>query len=127
VKIERGWRRVAIEPNLAFAIPSDAARGEGSPIDSTAGFFHGDGYRIAFDIGRFGEDLGDYAREQEFVRTPRTLADRSGTEVAFVPSDEQFGWARVAQVEAGDGRTLTVRVSCDTRELCAPRTRFSTA
>lgn len=111
-----GWRRVEIEPGVEFAVPPGAERAEGTPVDSNAGYFEGDGYRITFDLGRFGEHLEDLEEEEHFVRSPRKLGGRTALEVGFVPSDEPFGWARVAQVDTGGGRTLTIRVSCDTRE-----------
>ena len=86
-----------------------------TPIDSAAGVVDGDGYRITYDLGRFGERLDprdDRAR-------PRAIAGRPGIEVAFAPEDEPFAWARIVQVGVDPRRTLTVRVSCDSIERCA--------
>jgi len=48
----------------------------------------------------------------------RDIDGRSAVEVAFRPADEPFAWARIAQIDAGLGRTLTVRVSCQSVERC---------
>ena len=114
-----GWQWTEIEPGIGFSIPPDARRGAGVPVDSTAGFFDGAGYRITFDLGRFGERLEDLADERDFRSRSRVVAGRSGAEVAFQPSDEPFEWARVVQVDVGSGRTLTVRVSCESRPRCS--------
>lgn len=119
VTTPEGWQRVDIGSDVELAVPPDAQRMAGTAVDSLAGGFEGDGYRITFDLGEFGEELNVYEEEEGFALTPRKLAGQSAVEIGFVPSDEPFGWARVAQVGAGGGQTLTVRVSCDTRERCA--------
>jgi hypothetical protein len=104
---------IELEPGIGLSVPPDARHAGGTPIDSKAGVVNGDGYQITYDLGRFGERL-DRAQAQ-----PRTIAGRPGIEVAFAPEDEPFAWARIAQVGVGPGRTLTVRVSCDSIERCA--------
>jgi hypothetical protein len=104
---------IELEPGIGLEIPPDARQAGGTPIDSTAGVVDGDGYRITFDLGRFGERL-DPAQAR-----PREIAGRRGVEVAFAPEDEPFAWARVVQVGVDPGRTLTVRVSCDSIERCS--------
>jgi hypothetical protein len=111
-----GWRPVELEPGIGFAVPPDAERAGGAAVDSAAGFFDGDGYRITFDLGRFGERLDAVAREHSTGVRSRDVAGRTAQELAFAPEDEPFAWARIVQVDAGSGRTLTVRVSCDTVE-----------
>jgi hypothetical protein len=104
---------IEIEPGIGLSVPADARRAAGTPIDSAAGFVEGDGYRITYDLGRFGERL-DQAPTQ-----PRAIAGRPGIEVAFAPDDEPFAWARIVQVAVDPDRTLTVRVSCDSVERCS--------
>jgi hypothetical protein len=105
--------RIELEPGLGLSVPPDARHAGGTPIDSAAGVIDGDGYRITYDLGRFGERL-DPARVQ-----PREVAGRPGVELAFAPEDEPFAWARIVQVGVDSGRTLTVRVSCDSIERCS--------
>ena len=88
------------------------------PVDSAAGALEGDGYAIAYDLGRFGEPLDALAREHGTRPLQREIGGRPGIEVGFAPDDEPFAWARIVQVDAGDGRTLTVRVSCASRARC---------
>ncbi len=104
---------IELEPGVGLSVPRDARRGAATPIDSAAGFVEGDGYRITYDLGRFGEHL-DPAQAQ-----PRAVAGRPATEVAFAPDDEPFAWVRIVQVPVDRERTLTVRVSCDSIERCA--------
>ena len=104
---------IELEPGIGLEIPPDARHAGGTPIDSTAGVLDGDGYRITYDLGRFGERL-DPAKAR-----PREIGGRTGVEVAFAPEDEPFAWARVAQVGVDSRRTLTVRVSCDSIERCS--------
>lgn len=114
-----GWQSIELEAGIGFSVPPDARRGGGIPVDSTAGVLDGTGYRITFDLGRFGERLDSLAREKGFRSSSRAVAGRRGREVAFEPEDEPFAWARIVQVDAGAGRTLTVRVSCDSIERCS--------
>jgi hypothetical protein len=114
-----GWRWTELVPGIGFAVPPDAERAAGMPIDSTAGVFDGAGYRITFDLGRFGERLDSLDAEGTIRRSSRDVAGRTASEAAFAPEDEPFAWARVVQVDAGSGRTLTVRVSCDSAERCS--------
>jgi hypothetical protein len=104
---------IELEPGIGLSVPPDARHAGGTPIDSAAGVVDGDGYRITYDLGRFGERL-----DPEHAR-PRLIAGRPGTEVAFAPDDEPFAWARIVQVGVDPRRTLTVRVSCDSIERCA--------
>jgi hypothetical protein len=104
---------IEVERGIGLSVPPDARRAAGTPIDSAAGFVEGDGYRITYDLGRFGEKL-DPAQAR-----PRTIAGRPAIEVAFAPEDEPFAWARIIQVAVDPDRTLTVRVSCDSIERCA--------
>lgn len=113
------WTRVELEPGVSFSVPPDARKAEGTPVDSNAGLFDGDGYRITYDLGRFGERLDQLADEERFESMARRLGGRAVREVAFAPGDEPFAWARIVQVDAGGRRTLTIRVSCDTLERCA--------
>jgi hypothetical protein len=112
------WTRVELEPGVSFSVPPEARKAEGTPVDSNAGLFDGDGYRITYDLGRFGERLDQLTDEERFESRARRVAGRAAREVAFAPGDEPFAWARIVQVDAPGGRTLTVRVSCDTVERC---------
>ncbi len=105
--------RIELEPGIELSVPPDARHAGGTPIDSAAGVVDGDGYRITYDLGRFGERL-DPARTR-----PRAIAGRPGIELAFAPEDEPFAWARIVQVGVDPGRTLTVRVSCESVERCS--------
>jgi hypothetical protein len=87
-------------------------------VDSTAGWFDGEGYRITFDLGRFGERLDRLAEEHQAVLRASSVVGLRATEVVFTPIDEPLGWARVLQVDLGGDRTLTIRVSCDRVEHC---------
>ncbi len=113
------WQWVELERGIGFSIPPDAQRGSGIPIDSKAGVFHGDGYAVTYDLGRFGERLDSLAGERGFRTGSREVGGRRAQEVAFEPSDEPFAWARVVQLDTGSGRTLTLRVSCDSPERCS--------
>ena len=113
------WQRVELSAGVGFAIPPDARPGAATSVDSTAGCFDGDSYRITFDLGRFGERLDRLRDEKEFRSESRVVAGRPSIEVAFAPSDEPFAWARVLQVEVDSTRTLTLRMSCDAVERCA--------
>lgn len=113
-----GWRRIDLPGGVSFAIPPDARRGAGTSIDSAAGWFEGNGYRLTFDFGRFGEPLDRFAKEEGVELRSREVAGRAAAEVAFVPTDEPFAWARVVQVDFGGGRTFTVRVSCESPGGC---------
>lgn len=113
------WQSIELEPGIGFSVPPDARHAGGTAIDSLAGILDGDGYRITYDLGRFGERLDSLAREHATALRPRDVAGRTGREVAFAPEDEPFAWARIVQVGAGSGRTLTVRVSCDSIERCS--------
>ena len=88
-------------------------------MDSTAGWFDGGGYRITFDLGRFGERVDQLGDENSRREDLRFVAGRPSIEVAFAPDDEPFAWARVIQVEVDATRTLTLRMSCDAVERCA--------
>lgn len=112
------WQPVELPGGVAFEVPGDARRGTGTQVDSTAGWFEGPGYRIAYDLGRFGERLDGLSGEKRFRALARDVAGRQAREVSFAPSDESFGWARVIQLELGSDRTITLRVSCDTVERC---------
>ena len=103
---------------VSFAIPRDARQGAGTSVDSAAGWFEGSGYRLTFDFGRFGEPLDALAEEEGVELRLREVAGLPAAEVAFVPSDEPFAWARVVQVDVGGGRTLTIRVSCESPGGC---------
>lgn len=113
-----GWRVVDLGP-VTFAVPPDVVAGSGVEVDSTVGLFDGDGYRITFDLGRFGEDLEGNRFEQQYVQQERVVAGQRTIEVGFVPSDEPYPWARVTQIRVPGDRTLTVRVSCPSAEDCA--------
>lgn len=112
------WQRIEVEPAISFAVPPGATRLGGTAVDSNAGIFQGEGYRITWDLGRFGERLGDYEQEPCFRRRTRSINGGSFVEVEFTPTDEEFGWARIVQIALQDGRTLTIRVSCVSRESC---------
>jgi hypothetical protein len=112
------WQPIEIEPGVGLSAPPDARRLGGVPVDSAAGALEGDGYAIAYDLGRFGERLDPLAREHGTQPLPREIGGRPGIEVGFAPDDEPFAWARIVQVDAGDGRTLTVRVSCASTARC---------
>ena len=112
------WQRIEPGHGVCFRIPPDAHRGPGTPVDSSAGYFDGEAYRIAYDLGRFPETLDDYADRPGFARRSRRIGERKATEVAFAPEDEDWGWARILQLELEPGRTLTLRVSCTGREAC---------
>jgi hypothetical protein len=103
---------------VSFAVPADARRGSGTAVDSAAGLFVGDFYRITYDLGRFGERLDSHRNQECYRLQQRRVAGRSAVEANFAPDDEPFGWARVLQVELGGERTLTVRVSCDSEQGC---------
>ncbi len=103
---------------VSFSLPADARRDDGTPVDSTAGWFDGEGYRVTFDVGRFGERLDHLGKEHGVAPRSRVVAARPATEIAFMPGDEPFGWARVIQVELAANRTLTIRVSCGRLERC---------
>jgi hypothetical protein len=118
VSTPEDWQRVELA-GVKFSIPPDARRGIGTAVDSLAGWFEGEGYRITFDLGKFGERLDALGDSQGFRSLTRVVAGRRATEVAFAPCDEPFAWARIVQLELGSGRTLTLRVSCDSTERCA--------
>ena len=119
LSLPAGWQLIELEPGIAFAVPPSAMRGAGTALDSNAGYFDVEGgCRITFDLGEFGESLDDYQGEIGFAKTKRRLATRSAIEVGFQPGDEDFGWARIMQVDLGGRRTLTIRVSCPTRTSC---------
>ena len=113
-----GWQRFEIDPGIEFVVPPNAQRAGGTTIDSVVGVFDGDGYRITYDLGRFGENLQSLMGEESYRSQRHDIDGRSTVEVAFRPPDEPFAWARIAQVDAGSGRTLTVRVSCQSVERC---------
>lgn len=115
---EAGWRAIVPEPGVEFSVPAGARRGGGVAVDSAAGFFEGDGYRISFDLGRYGERLDDQRGENRFTSRRRQSAGREAIEVAFVPSDEAAAWARILQLHVDGDRTLTIRVSCASEEAC---------
>jgi hypothetical protein len=117
--VPEGWHWIEPEPGIRFAVPPDAQRAPGTAIDSTAGVFDGAGYRVTFDLGRFGERLESLRAEPDFRSGARDIAGRSGREAAFGPTDEPFAWARVVQVGIDSQRTPTVRVSCDSIDRCA--------
>jgi hypothetical protein len=117
--IPADWQSIEFEPGIGLSIPPDAQQSGGIAIDSTAGVYDGDGYRITYDLGPFGERLDSLAREHSTQPRSREVAGRTGIEVAFAPNDEPFVWARIVQVGAGSGRTLTVRVSCESIERCS--------
>ena len=112
------WRQIELKSGIGFAVPSGAVRAGGTAVDSDAGYFDGDGYRITYDYGRFGEDLGVYADAEGYTRAERRRNGHPIVEIGFVPTDEDFGWARVLQIDLGRGRTLTVRVSCVSKDRC---------
>lgn len=118
VEPPEGWQVVGPTADVAFAVPPDARPGDGRPIDSAVGVLDGDGYRVTYDVGRFGEDLDGYVDAEGYRSSRVEVAGRSGREVAFVPTDEPFGWARVLQVDLGGGRSLTLRVSCADEPGC---------
>ena len=99
-----------------MAVPPEARPRSGVPVDSVAGAFEGPGYTIAYDLGPFGEQIDSLPGPPE--RRPRQVSGRSAIEVAFVPDDEPYPWARVLQLRLDRSRTLTVRVSCDPAEPC---------
>jgi hypothetical protein len=113
------WQSIELEPGIGFSVPPDARQARGSAIDSMAGVFDGNGYRITYDLGRFGERLDSLARDHSTQSWSRDVAGRKGIEVAFAPDDEPFAWARIVQVGAGSGRTLTVRVTCESIYRCS--------
>jgi hypothetical protein len=104
---------------VTFTVPPDARPGAGLAVDSAAGWFDGAGYRLTFDLGRFGERLDRLARDGGVEVQSREIGEWPAAEVAFAPSDEPFAWARVVQIDFGDGRTLTLRISCDSPDGCA--------
>jgi hypothetical protein len=112
------WRRVDVPGGVSFEVPADARAAGGTPVDSAAGRFDGNGYRITFDLGRFGERLDRLAEDHGVAPRALMVAGRPAREVAFAPTDEPFGWARIVQVELDDDQTLTIRVSCDRIERC---------
>jgi hypothetical protein len=87
-------------------------------VDSTSGWFEGADYRIAYDLGRFGERLDELATEKGFRALSRVVAGRQAREVSFKPSDEPFALARILQVAFDQQLTFTLRVSCETAERC---------
>jgi len=117
-EIPDGWEEITVAERVDIALPPGATAGAGIPIDSSAGFFDVGDVRVTYDVGPFGEDLDSLAEEADFEIVERTFAGRNGREAAFVPSDEPFGWARVAQADIGGGDTLTMRVSCPSRQDC---------
>lgn len=114
-----GWQRIEVEPGIGFTVPPDARRAHGFPVDSVAGVLDGEGYRVAFDLGRFGERLHELEGEPAFQSAKRAVAGRIGREVTFEPSDEPFACVRIVQLDVGDGRTLTLRVSCNSWDRCS--------
>jgi hypothetical protein len=96
---------------VSFEVQSGAHRAPGTAVDSAAGWFDGDDYRITYDVGRFGERLDRLAEEHGVEPRRLVIAGRPATEVSFAPTDEPFELAHVVQVELGDDRTLTIRVS----------------
>ena len=113
------WQRVELSAGVSFAIPPDARSGAGTGVDSTAGWFDGDGYRITYDLGRFGERLDRLVDENDFRSQSRVIVGRPSVEVALAPSDEPFAWARIVQIQLDSTQTLTLRMSCDAVERCA--------
>ncbi len=83
-----------------------------------AGWFEGHGYRIAYDLGRFGERLDSLSGERRFRAFSRVVAGRPAKEVSFVPSDEPFALAHIVQFDLDWDRTFTLRVSCEPAERC---------
>jgi hypothetical protein len=61
---------------------------------------------------------GDEAMAEGYTRSEERRNGLKFVEVGFVPTGEDFGWARVLQIDLGRGRTLTVRVSCVSRGRC---------
>ena len=112
------WQRVELPGGVVFEVPGDARRGTGTQVDSTAGWFEGAGYRIAYDLGRFGERLDGLTAETRFRALSRDVAGRQAREVSFVPSDEPFALARIVQFALDADRTFTLRVSCEPAERC---------
>jgi hypothetical protein len=100
------WQRVELPGGISISVPAGARRADGTPVDSTAGWFDGEGYRITFDLERFGERLDRLAEEHGAVLRASSVAGLRGTEVAFTPIDEPFDWARVLQVDLDGDRTL---------------------
>ena len=113
------WQQVDLGGGAGFAVPANARRASGTTVDSRAGWFEGDGFRITFDLGRFGE-RPDMPGDAGAVRSAtRIVAGRPAVEVAFEPDDEPFAWARLLYVDLGSNRSLTIRVSCDDIDRCA--------
>jgi hypothetical protein len=112
------WQRIELPGGVVFEVPGDARPGVGTQVDSTAGWFEGAGYRIAYDLGRFGEDLDSLRGEARFRSLSRVVADRQAREVSFAPSDEPFALARIIQFALDSDRTFTLRVSCEPAERC---------
>ena len=117
--VPNGWRTVTLGEGVAFAVPPDAVVAAGQAVDSEAGVHTGEGYRITHDLGEFGESLDDHADSAGYTAARRPLAGRMAEEVTFVPDDESYAWARVLKMELDGGRSLVLRVSCDSASRCA--------
>src|SRR5215213_4384594 len=90
-----GWQRIQVADRVALAIPPDAVAQRVQPIDSDFVLYRGEGYEIAYDYGRGGDDLQAYAEEEGFVRRSREVGGRPATEIAFRGSGAPWGYVRL--------------------------------
>ena len=113
-------QRLAADPAGRRPEPRRPAgrRGPGSAADrSVFGMLGGEGYEVAYDYGRSGDDLAMYTEEPGFSRRSRDVAGRPGTEVEFRGSGGPWGHVRMLQVHVG-GNVLTVRMNCVDADTC---------
>lgn len=112
------WGLVRVD-DVIFSVPPGLRPISGRAVDSTAGGFESDDLRITYDVGRFGPDLDALQRDHgDVTYLPRLIAGRRGIEASFVPTDEPFEFARIAQVVVSGDTTATIRVSCRSQAAC---------
>ena len=115
VPVPDGWRKVAVENIVSFAVPPDMVEEEGQPIDSIFGFITSDSCKLTYDYGRFSADLTSYAEYPAFRKEKVRIGGKKAMVVQFVDheSDPAFPYIVAIQFsKAVRGNRLTLYASC---------------
>jgi len=115
--VPAGWQQIQVDDSVSLSVPPDAVTESVQPIDSIFGMLSGEGYEIAYDYGRGGDDLEVYAEEEGFHRQSREVGGHRGTEISFRQSGDPWTLVRLVQVQSGRN-VLTVRMACADEETC---------
>jgi hypothetical protein len=112
------WRLIQVDDAVSLSVPPDAVAQSVQPIDSLFGMLRGDGYEIAYDYGRGGDDIEVYAEEADFHERSREVGGQRGTEISFRHSgDAPWTIVRLVRVQYGK-KVLTVRMACVDDATC---------